>query len=264
MRKWLIDTHTHYTHKRFDSGREDIIKGLNEEDILAVVEAAIEFESNQRMKSLCERYPHVYMAAGCHPNCVEEMDDVKYQQIAELLKNEKVIAVGETGLDYARDKSESQINKQKEWFQKFLLLAINTNKPLVIHAREAYDDLIMILRGYNFMEQPGVIHCFNGNLEQARELMDMGFYIGVNGMFTNMDVNSDVCVALRTIPLERILLETDSPYLLPNGAKGKRNTSANLRLVVNYLSELRGESPEYIQEVALENTRRLYPTIYVG
>ena len=214
MREMLIDTHTHYAHKRFDSGRDDILKRLMEEKIFAVIESAIDFESNQKMKALCKKYPHVYMAVGCHPNCVEEMDDKKYQQIAELCKCDKVVAIGETGLDYARNKSELQISKQKEWFHKFLGLAINENKPLVIHARDSYDDLIKILSGYSFVGQPGVIHCFSGNLEQAKELIDMGFYVGVNGMFTNMDANSDVCIALRAIPLERILFETDSPYYI--------------------------------------------------
>lgn len=127
------------------------------------------------MKLLCDKYSHVFMAAGCHPNCVEEMNDEKFEEIVELTNCDKVLAVGETGLDYARDKSEEQICMQKEWFRKFIELAIEKNKPLVIHCREAYDEMIDILQGYKLTDCPGVIHCFSGNLEQARKLMNMGF-----------------------------------------------------------------------------------------
>lgn len=259
----MVDTHTHYFHKRFDSGRDQIIRDLPNSNILAVIEGAIDFESNQKMKKLCEKYSHVYMTAGCHPNCVDEMDDEKYRRIIEVVDYHKVIAIGETGLDYARDKSKTQKSMQKEWFEKFIMLAVEKHKPLVIHCREAYDDMIKILRQYKLMECPGVIHCFSGNLEQAETLIDMGFYIGINGMFTNMNVDSEVCVALKTIPLERIVFETDSPYLVPVGVNGKRNTSGNLKYIAQRFAELRGELPLFIQKVAFENTKKLYPSIVV-
>lgn len=260
----MVDTHAHYVHKRFDSGREEILRELVDEGVIAVIEGAIDFASNQKMKLLCDKYSNVFMAAGCHPNCVEEMDDEKYCAIADLANYDKVIAIGETGLDYARDKSEEQICLQKEWFNKFIELAINKKKPLVIHCRDAYDDMIDILQGYKLMDCPGVIHCFNGNLEQARELMDVGFCLGVNGMFTKMGENAELCVALKSIPLEKIVLETDSPYLMPEGVAGKRNTSKNLNVIVKKFAELRGESPEHIREVVLKNTKRLYPAVFGG
>lgn len=222
---------------------------LVDSGVVAVIEGAIDFASNQKMKLLCDKYSHVFMEVGCHPNCVEEMDDEKYQTIAKLVNCDKVIAVGETGLDYARDKSEEQIHKQKEWFGKFIELAIEAQKPLVIHCREAYEDSINILREYKLMECPGVIHCFSGNLGHAKNLMDMGFYLGVNGMFTKMDEDAELCVVLKSIPLEKIVLETDSPYLIPEGVAGKRNTSKNLNVIVEKFADLRGESPEHIREV---------------
>ena len=259
----FVDTHTHFFHKRFDQGREEILNDLINHDVLAVVEGAIEFESNQKMKLLCEKYPHVFMAAGCHPNCVEEMDEEKYQAIADLLVLEKVVAVGETGLDYARKTSEAERILQKTWFRKFIELAIEKQKPLVIHCREAYDDVIRILQEYQFSHCPGVIHCFSGNIEQARKFIEMGFYIGVNGMFTKMETDTEVCVALRDIPLEKIVFETDSPYLSPKGVNGKRNTSKNIGVVAEEFAKLRGMSLEYVSEVVLENTRRLYPEIFL-
>lgn len=262
MGEMIVDTHTHYAHKRFDSGRDEIISRLPGAGIFAVIEAAIDYESNFKMKALCEKYPHVYMAAGCHPNCVEEMEDSKFRQIAELLNYDKNLAIGETGLDYDKGKTEEQIAAQKDWFRRFIELAIETQKPMVIHSRLANDELIEILKEYSLIKQPGVIHCFSGNVRQAKDLINMGFYLGVNGMFTKMDADADLCIALKQIPLERILLETDAPYLAPAGAEGKRNTSMNLSLIVEQLSELRGESSEYIRKVVLENTRKMYPFIF--
>lgn len=262
MGEVIIDTHTHYAHKRFDSGRDEIISGLSSANIFAVIEAAISFESNIKMKVLCEKYPHVYMAAGCHPNCVEEMDESKFRQIAELLNYDKTLAIGETGLDYDKGKSEEQITLQKYWFRRFIELAIEKKKPLVIHSRLANDELIEILTEYSLIQRPGVIHCFSGNANQAKTLINMGFYLGVNGMFTKLDEDSELCVALKQIPIESILLETDCPYLIPEGAEGKRNTSMNLGLVVEKLGKLRGETPEYICKKVLENTQRMYLGIF--
>lgn len=259
----MVDTHTHYVHKRFDSGRDEILQELKDNNVM-VVEGAIDFLSNQKMKSLCEKYAHVFMAAGCHPNCVEEMDDEKYQTIVELIKYDKVIAIGETGLDYARDKSEEQISLQKEWFRKFIELAIEKQKPLVIHCREAYDEMIDILSGYELLDCPGVIHCFSGNWEQAEKLVEMGFCMGINGMFTKTDADAEVRAALKRIPLEKIVFETDSPYLIPDGVQGKRNTSKNLDAIAERFAELRGELTEYICEVVLNNTKKLYPAVFEG
>lgn len=262
MGEVFVDTHTHYAHKRFDSGRDEILHELVDNGVVAVIEGAIDFASNHKMKLLCDKYSHVFMATGCHPNRVEEMNNEKYQEIVELIKCDKVLAVGETGLDYARDKSKEQVFMQKKWFRKFIELAIEMQKPLVIHCRKAYDETISILREYRLMECPGVIHCFGGNLEQAGKLMDMGFCLGVNGMFTKMDEYAELCVALKSIPLEKIVLETDSPYLIPDGVAGKRNTSKNLNVIANKFAELRGESPEHIREVVLNNTKRLYPAVF--
>lgn len=264
MGEILIDTHTHYSHKRFDAIRDEILPDLKNANIMAVLEGAIDFESNQAMRLLCEKYPNVYMATGCHPNYVEAMDEDKFNQIIEIMNYDKVIAIGETGLDYARGATLELIQKQKYWFEKFIDLAISVNKPLVIHCREAYEDVCDILGKYEFSEGDGVIHCFSGYKEQAQRFIEMGFYLGVNGMFTKLSRDSMVCEAIKDIPLERILLETDAPYLLPKGATGKINTSLNLSFVVEALASLRNEEPEQIREVILQNTRKMYPQMVVG
>lgn len=274
----MIDTHTHYAHKRFDCGRDEILCSLQEAGIKAVVEGAINYESNFKMQLLCEKYPFVYMAAGCHPNLAKEMDEEKFLQLKELIKNEKVIAIGETGLDYGNEKSEEEIQLQKYWFGRFLELSKEAEKPLVIHCRDAYEDLIEILESHVSEKKgagksagsaqekginPGVIHCFSGNLQQARTLEKMGFYFGVNGKFTTLPEENEVQEALKNIPLERILLETDSPYLVPAGASGKRNTSLNLKYIVAKLADLRKMEVNEMLAVILENTRKLYPEIKI-
>ncbi len=257
----IIDTHTHYVHKRFDCGRKEIVEGLADENIVAVIEAAIDYESNEKMVKLCEKYPFVYMAVGCHPNCVGEMDEQKFSVLEKLLSNDKVVAIGETGLDYAHEISLEQRELQKYWFRRYIALSLNSRKPLVIHCREAYEDLINILREYRLNAVPGVVHCFSGNKEQAAALIELGFYLGIGGMFTRLPCNSETVCAIKELPLERMVLETDAPFLVPNGAPGSRNTSHNLNFIVEELAVLKNCERRDVLETILKNTRRLYPQV---
>lgn len=258
----MVDTHTHYAHNRFDCGRSEIISGLSAVNVMAVIEGAIDFESNQNMKILCEKYDNVYMAAGCHPKCVEAMNEERFSELRKLTGYKKVIAVGETGLDYTDDKTELEIQTQKYWFEKFICLSLSVNKPLVIHCRPACEALTDILRKYDFSEKAGVIHSFNGNKELALELVDMGFYIGIGGILTKTEPGAALYEAVKSVPLERILFETDSPYLIPAKAAGKRNTSANLNYVAQVLAEIKNTDIKYVKKIVLQNTKRLYPQIF--
>lgn len=156
----LIDTHTHYAHKVFDHVREDLFKKLSEEHIVAVVEAAIDYDSNKKMLELCNQYPFVYAAVGIHPNCVEELNESRFEELAELLEYEQVIAIGETGLDYSKRNDQEFVELQKKWFRRYIELAVEKQMPLVVHCRDAYDDLIEILSEYRLPEKAGIIHCF--------------------------------------------------------------------------------------------------------
>ena len=257
---YYVDAHTHYAHHRFDDGRERLLDSIKDENILMAIEAAIDFDSNEKMQKLAEEYFHVVMAAGCHPNCVEELDEGKFQRIAEMIKEGfGVVGIGETGLDYSRGKTSEQKELQKKWFIRFIELSLEVQKPLVIHCREAYDDLIEILSRYKFDEEPGMIHCFSGTREQLEKLLDMGFYISVGGMFTRCtDEQDELLVALRQIPLDRILLETDSPFLLPAGLPGKRNTSLNIKFVASELAKLRNMDEKELCDHALDNAIWLF------
>lgn len=259
----IIDTHTHYAHARFDCGRKEILESLSDAGIVAAVDGAIDFASNEKMLALCEQYPFLYAAVGCHPNCVGEMDEEKFAQIEKMLSHPKVLAIGETGLDYAGEKSPEQKQAQKEWFLRFVELAGQTGKPLVVHCREAYDDMIELFKGSRLLKEPGVIHCFSGEAKHVKALLDMGFYFGIGGKFTKSEEKYiPLREALCEIPLDRLLLETDCPYLLPEGLSGKRNTSLNLPHIAEELARLRGDSVEQILGSAYENTLRfLYKKI---
>lgn len=262
MNDIMVDTHSHYTHKRFDCGRKEILENLVNENVIAVIEAAIGYESNEKMKNLCHEYPFVYMAVGCHPNCVADMDEQKFNVISELLLEDKVVAIGETGLDYAREKSPKQRELQKYWFERFIDLSIRNHKPLVIHCREAYEELIDILMKCKLNKIPGVIHCFSGNDEQAAALIQMGFYLGIGGKFTMLDEDSELIQAIKEVPMERIVLETDAPFLTPRGATGSRNTSANMKFIIEELAILKNCERNYIIETALKNTKKVYPQLF--
>ena len=258
----LIDTHTHYAHKVFDHVREDLFKKLSEEHIVAVVEAAIDYDSNKKMLELCSQYPFVYAAVGIHPNCVEELNESRFEELAELLEYEKVIAIGETGLDYSKRNDQEFVELQKKWFRRYIELAVEKQMPLVVHCRDAYDDLIEILSEYRLPEKKGIIHCFSGNAKQAEKLTNMGFVLGIGGKFLlKAEGNCELGEVLKTLSMEHIVLETDAPYLKPSGVPGKRNTSLNLKYIVEKLAELKGVEASFIYETAWNNTLNLYDAI---
>lgn len=257
-----VDTHTHYSHKRFDGKREGIIENLKGNGVAAAIECAIDLESNYRMKKLCEVYPHIfYMAAGCHPNCVEEMTEETYDEIVSFLQNEEVLAVGETGLDYVRMRNFEQRMKQEECFEFSISLATCYKKPMVIHCREAYDQLIDILKKHSLSKVPGVVHSFSGNLRQASQLIEMGFYLGVGGLITKVDRDFELCRVIRKININKVLLETDCPFLLPKGLSGI-NDSRNLPYIVDKLAEIRGEDPMELSKIVLNNTKEVFPLVF--
>lgn len=262
MRDQYIDTHTHYTHPRFDCGREEILKGLSNTNVLAVVEVAIQYELNDKILKLCKKYPFVFAAIGCHPNCISSMDQEKFEIINKIVRDEpKVLAIGEVGLDFSKNRICEEIKAQKECFIRFIESALSTRKPLIIHCRGAYEDLINILSCYKFPSKAGIIHSFSGNVEQARQLIDMGFLIGVGGLFTKSPDEYPVREALRKIPISKIVFETDAPFLMPKGMEGKRNSSVNLHYIASELSKLRDEDVRIISEYAIRNSLDLFPQI---
>ena len=206
----IIDSHTHYAHPKFDKTRSEILDNLPKQGIVTVIEAAIGYDSNKKMLELCEQYPYIYAA------------------------------IGETGLDYSKTDDVEYIALQKKWFVRFIELALEYQMPLVIHCRDAYNELLEIMSGYDFGNNPGIIHCFSGDSMQARRFTVMRFLLGVGGKFLkSKDNNQELKAVLKEVPIDKIVLETDAPYLKPDGVPGKYNTSLNLRFIAEELAKLK-------------------------
>ena len=254
----MIDSHTHYHHKKFEKDRDEVLRSLPDAGIEAVIEAALDVDSNEKILKLCGQYPILHMAAGCHPNFVSGLTEKKFATIAEMAEKPEVIAIGETGLDHGRDQTEEERALQERWFRRFIELSIHLKKPLVIHCRDAKEDLIRILSEYQFQDRPGVIHCFSDDEKTASILIQMGFFFGIGGRFLKEESDSPLWKALAMIPAERLLLETDTPFLTPPGVEERRNTSRNLPIIAEELSKLRGVPREKLLDIIRENTVRLF------
>ena len=255
----IIDTHTHYAHKTFNGKQNKILNDLLScGEFAAVIEAAIGFDSNEKMLKLCREHANVYAAVGVHPNCLESFTEEQFEKVKEMIQKDKVLAIGETGLDYYRKTSSKSMELQKTWFRRFIELSLETKKPLVIHSRKLDDDLVEILSEYKdrFEKYPGIVHCFSGEKEHAEKLIEMGFFLGVGGKFSD---DLKITETLKDIPLDAIVLETDCPFLLPKGLTDSPNTSLNLPYIVKQLAEIKGVEEQEILEAALKNTVKVYP-----
>ena len=272
----IIDTHVHYDDEAFDADREELIGSLQENNIGLVLDIGSTKESLPKIRSLMDRYDFVYGAMGLHPDEIGDLTDELLGEICEDMKNPKVLAVGEIGLDYYWNKEEQEL--QKAAFRKQINLALECGKPVVIHSREAAADTLEILRemyGKGSLwealhgsaapgassgptERKGVMHCYSYSAEQARiYTRELGFYLGIGGVVTFKNAKKIKEVVADT-PLEYIILETDCPYLAPVPYRGKRNCSLYLPYVVQAIAELKGVSPEEVERITEENARRLF------
>ena len=272
----IIDTHVHYDDEAFDADREELIGSLQENNIGLVLDIGSTKESLPKIRSLMDRYDFVYGAMGLHPDEIGALTDELLGEIREDMKNPKVLAVGEIGLDYYWNKEEQEL--QKAAFRKQINLALECGKPVVIHSREAAADTLEILRemyGKGSLwealhgsaapgassgptERKGVMHCYSYSAEQARiYTRELGFYLGIGGVVTFKNAKKIKEVVADT-PLEYIILETDCPYLAPVPYRGKRNCSLYLPYVVQAIAELKGVSPEEVERITEENARRLF------
>lgn len=255
----MIDTHVHYTHKRFDNGRDEIVKGLRGKKIEAVIEPAISFESNrifiEYAKKIRPFYDTFYLAVGIHPKCVGEPDLGRLHQLKDFALEDGVVAIGETGLDYHQE--EYNADFQKWWFCRQMELAGELKLPLIIHSRLADEDTVELMRTYKDFLRGGVIHCFSGNIRQAMAYIEMGFYLGIGGMITygREELNN----AVKQVPLSKIVLETDCPFLTPFPAKSdSRNDSSYLPMIVRKIAEIKETFTEEIEQVTTENAKKLF------
>jgi TatD DNase family protein len=250
----LVDSHAHIDDERFDGDRDQVIDRATAAGVSLILNIGADMPSSARSVALAEAYPGIYAAVGMHPHDAKEMQETDYAQLERWSAHPRVVAIGEIGLDYHYELSPRPV--QKEVFLRQLDLARKTGKPFIVHEREAHADTLDIIRtAARGME--GVFHCFSGSVETAREYLNMGFYISVAGPVTFPKSAKTKEVALY-VPLDRLLVETDSPYLTPHPFRGKRNEPAYVRLVAEQIAGLRKISFEELAEATSQNARRLF------
>ncbi len=250
----IIDTHAHYDDEQFDADREELLGSMEAGGIGLIVNAGSTVASWDKIVELTEKYPFVYGAVGVHPDEVGELDEEKFLRMADLLDRDKIVAVGEIGLDYYWDKEKHDL--QKEWFVRQLGLAREKEMPVIIHSREAAADTFEIMKQHA-AGMKAVIHCYSYSPEMAREYVKMGYYIGVGGVVTFKNAKK-LKQVVQEIPLESIVLETDCPYLAPVPYRGKRNCSLYLPYVAEQIAELKGTTVEEVIQQTEKNSRELY------
>lgn len=250
----IFDTHAHYDDEQFDEDREMVLESMQEGGVGTIVNAGSDVSSWAAIQKLTEKYPFVYGAAGVHPDEVGELNEENFERLSSILQEDKMVALGEIGLDYYWDNESREL--QKEWFIRQLHLARELEKPVIIHSREAAADTMEIIKlhGAGMM---GVIHCFSYSVEMAKEYVNMGFYIGIGGVVTFQNAKK-LKEVVKEIPLEAIVLETDCPYLAPVPNRGKRNSSLNLVYVAEEIASLKGVTYEEVVAQTEKNARRLY------
>ena len=251
----IFDTHAHYDDEAFAQDRDELIRSLPGAGIGTVVNIAASPDSIRDCLDLAHRYPHVYFSLGIHPEYAGEMTEQIMDEIRAHLHDEKVVAVGEIGLDYYWPEPDHEV--QKLWFARQIGLAREAKLPIVVHSREAAADTFEIMKDNHAEEAGGVVHCYSYSVELAREYVKRGFYIGVGGVVTFKNARKLVEV-VRDTALEHLVLETDCPYLAPVPFRGKRNSSLNLPYVAAKIAEIKGVSEEEVIRVTCENARRMY------
>lgn len=250
----IFETHAHYDDAKFDTDREMLLADLPQRGISPVINAGSSIATTKTTLSLAQEYPFLYAAVGVHPSDVDDLNEDTYAWLRQQTTLQKTVAVGEIGLDYYWDKENRDL--QKMWFIRQLELARQLDLPVIIHSREAAADTMEIMKQYAG-ELSGVIHCFSYSPEQAKEYVKMGFYLGIGGVVTFKNAKK-LKEVVQEIPLESLVLETDSPYLAPVPNRGKRNSSLNLVYVAEEIAGLKGISYEEVVRQTTENAKKLY------
>lgn len=251
----IFETHAHYDDAAFDEDRESLFDSMQEHGIEKVINVCASLESLEKTAALMERYPFIYGAFGIHPDEVGDMNEDVCERIRLYCRKDKAVAVGEIGLDYHWNKENHET--QKKWFVRQMELAGEVKLPVIIHSREAAEDTLDVMRGIHAEEIGGVCHCFSYPKEIAREYLNMGFYLGIGGVVTFQNAKK-VREVVEYAPLDRILLETDSPYLAPVPNRGQRNTSLNLPYVAEMIAAIKQISCEDVIRATRENAERLF------
>lgn len=273
----IFETHAHYDDKAFDEDREALLASLSDQGIRRVINVGASIESTKTTLALAQTHENIYAAVGVHPSDIEGLNEETYAWLKEQARKPKTVAIGEIGLDYYWDKEAEVQEQQRHWFKRQLDLAVECQLPVIIHSRDAAEDTMRILKEFgrwtinghmaaDTSQQDGetqvcgVIHCYSYSPEMAREFVKMGYYIGVGGVVTFKNAKK-LKETVQEIPLERILLETDCPYMAPEPNRGKRNYSGYIPYVVEKIAELKDVSTEEVERVTWDNAMRLFTKV---
>lgn len=251
----IFESHAHYDDDAFDEDREQLLSSLQENGIEYVINVGASLKSTASTIELIKRYPFVYGAAGVHPSETAELNEENFKWLAEQCKQTKIVAVGEIGLDYYWEEPEHEI--QKIWFERQLELAREVKKPVIIHSREAAKDTYDIMCAHKASELGGVVHCYSYSAEMALDFVKMGFSIGIGGVVTFKN-GKKMKEVVEAVPIEKILIETDSPYLAPEPNRGKRNSSLNLPYIARQIAEIKNMSYDEVVAITNRNARELF------
>lgn len=251
----FFDSHAHLDDLKYNNDRHEMLLRAKDAGVSRIINVGYDIPSSKRSVDLAEAYDFIYAAVGVHPHDAADAGDNALDKLRELAGNPKVVAIGEIGLDYYRDLSPRDI--QKQMFRNQIRLAAELGKPIIVHDRDAHGDVMAVLKEENAQEIGGVLHCFSGSVEMARECLKMGFYISIAGPVTFHNASKLQEVAAQ-VPLNRLLIETDSPYLTPEPFRGKRNESAYVVKVAEKIAALKNIPVEELAKAATDNTKRLF------
>ena len=249
----IFDSHAHYDDEAFNEDREEIIQGLKDKRVIGVLNCGASIEGARMSVELSNKYDFIYSAVGIHPEHADMVNEQVIEELRVLAQNAKVRAIGEIGLDYYYEENPSR-EVQKEAFKLQMNLAKELKMPVVIHDRDAHKDTLDILK--EFPEVIGVVHCFSGSVEFARECLKLGYYIGFTGVITFKNAKQIVEVA-KVVPMDRLLVETDCPYMAPTPYRGKRNQSDYIKYIIERISEIKDKTIEEIEDITVSNIKQL-------
>lgn len=253
----IFESHAHYDDEKFDGDRIELLSSMREHQIDKIVNVGADLDTSAASIRLAESFEDVYAAIGVHPSEVDCLDEAGMEWLREHAAHPKVVAVGEIGLDYYWEKDGGQQQRQQDWFRRQLELAREVNLPVIVHSRDSAEDTHRILKEAGMKENAVVVHCYSYSAEMARAYVEMGYYIGVGGVVTFKNARKLV-ETVEQIPLERILIETDSPYLAPEPFRGQRNSSLHLPRIIQKIAEIKGIHPDDVEMQTYKNAMGFY------
>lgn len=256
----IFETHAHYDDDKFSEDRDETIRRVHESGVDPIINVGASIESTKTTIALAEKYEFIYAAVGVHPSDVSDLNDETFAWLRNQTRLKKTVAIGEIGLDYYWDKEQDVQKNQRYWFRRQLELAKEAELPVIVHSRDAAEDTMQIMKEASAAGIKGVIHCYSYSKEMALEFIKLGYYIGVGGVVTFKNAKKLVDT-VEAIPIDRILLETDCPYMAPEPHRGTRNDSSNIPYVIQKIAQIKGISEKDVEKISRCNAYSLFEKV---